>query len=105
MKLLRLDFLWSHLDELGAFREPGRTPQAAREAAGLVPGDGAWFDECLRIFQAEGYTPRPRPIEQLWREWEAQKPAWRDNPGLAPTLLLVETTLRAFPDILTGRRT
>jgi 3-oxoacyl-(acyl-carrier-protein) synthase/thioesterase domain-containing protein/SAM-dependent methyltransferase/acyl carrier protein len=116
MKRLLLDLLWSHLSALGAFRESGQTPEAAREAAGLAPGYRAWFDECLRVFEAEGYlqrpdgrialgdTVRPRPLEQLWREWDAEKPAWRGNPDLAATHLLVETTLRVFPDILTGRR-
>ncbi|MGW6204918.1 beta-ketoacyl synthase N-terminal-like domain-containing protein [Streptomyces sp. NPDC055089] len=116
MKQLLLDFLWSHLCTLGAFRESGRTPEAARESAGLAPGYGAWFGECLRVFEAAGYidrrdgrilldgAPRDRPLEQLWREWETEKPTWRENPDLAATHLLVETTLRAFPDILSGRR-
>ncbi|MEV4876748.1 beta-ketoacyl synthase N-terminal-like domain-containing protein [Streptomyces cyaneofuscatus] len=116
MKQLLLDFLWSHLRTLGAFRESGQTPEAARESAGLAPGYGAWFDECLRLFEGAGYLDRRdgrillddatryRPIEQLWREWETAKPVWRENPDLAATHLLVETTLRAFPDILTGRR-
>ncbi|NUV79112.1 beta-ketoacyl synthase N-terminal-like domain-containing protein [Streptomyces sp. CAI-155] len=116
MKQLLLDFLWSHLRTLGAFRASGQTPEAARESAGLAPGYGAWFDECLRIFEGAGYIERRdgrillddarphRPIEQLWREWETGRPAWRENPDLAATHLLVETTLRAFPDILGGRR-
>ncbi|MEW2175571.1 beta-ketoacyl synthase N-terminal-like domain-containing protein [Streptomyces sp. NPDC005406] len=116
MKQLLIDFLWSHLRTLGAFRESGQTPEAARESAGLAPGYGAWFDECLRVFEGAGYLDRRdgrilfddamshRPIEQLWREWETEKPAWRGNPDLAATHLLVETTLRAFPDILSGRR-
>ncbi|WNF25484.1 beta-ketoacyl synthase N-terminal-like domain-containing protein [Streptomyces sp. C11-1] len=116
MKQLLLDFLWSHLRTLGAFRESGQTPEAAREAAGLAPGYGAWFEESLRIFEGAGYIDRRdgrillddamrfRPIEQLWREWETGKPAWQQNPDLAATHLLVETTLRAFPDILSGRR-
>ncbi|MEV7055925.1 beta-ketoacyl synthase N-terminal-like domain-containing protein [Streptomyces microflavus] len=116
MKQLLLDFLWSHLRTLGAFRESGQTPEAARESAGLAPGYDAWFDECLRVFEGAGYLDRRdgrillddatryRPIEQLWREWETAKPAWQGNPDLAATHLLVETTLRAFPDILTGRR-
>lgn len=116
MKQLLLDFLWSHLRTLGAFRESGQTPEAARESAGLAPGYDAWFDECLRVFEGAGYIDRRdgrillddatryRPIEQLWREWETAKPAWQGNPDLAATHLLVETTLRAFPDILTGRR-
>ncbi|MFT9669703.1 beta-ketoacyl synthase N-terminal-like domain-containing protein [Streptomyces rhizosphaericola] len=116
MKQLLLDFLWSHLRTLGAFRESGQTPEAARESAGLAPGYGAWFDECLRIFEEAGHLDRRdgrilldgarphRPIEQLWREWEAASPAWQRNPDLAATHLLVETALRAFPDILGGRR-
>ncbi|MEU6391716.1 beta-ketoacyl synthase N-terminal-like domain-containing protein [Streptomyces sp. NPDC046939] len=116
MKRLLLDFLWSHLYALGAFRESGQTPEAARESAGLAPGYDAWFEECLRVFEAAGYIERrdgrilldaavrDRPLEQLWREWEAVKPAWQENPDLAATHLLVETTLRAFPDILSGRR-
>ncbi|MFI8313751.1 beta-ketoacyl synthase N-terminal-like domain-containing protein [Streptomyces microflavus] len=116
MKQLLLDFLWSHLRTLGAFRESGQTPEAARESAGLAPGYDAWFDECLRVFEGAGYIDRRdgrillddatryRPIEQLWREWETAKPAWQGNLDLAATHLLVETTLRAFPDILTGRR-
>lgn len=116
MKQLLLDFLWSHLRTLGAFRESGQTPEAARQSAGLAPGYDAWFDECLRVLEGAGYIDRRdgrillddatryRPIEQLWREWETAKPAWQGNPDLAATHLLVETTLRAFPDILTGRR-
>ncbi|MFD7715249.1 beta-ketoacyl synthase N-terminal-like domain-containing protein [Streptomyces sp. NPDC059814] len=116
MKQLLLDFLWSHLCTLGAFRESGQTPQAARESAGLAPGYGGWFDECLRVFEGAGYIDRRdgrillddavryRPVEQLWREWETGKSAWQENPDLAATHLLVETTLRAFPDILSGRR-
>lgn len=116
MKQLLLDFLWSHLRTLGAFRASGQTPEAARESAGLAPGYGAWFDECLRIFEGAGYIDRRdgrillddarphRSIEQLWREWETEKPAWQGNPDLAATHLLVETALRAFPDILSGRR-
>ncbi|MFJ6433031.1 beta-ketoacyl synthase N-terminal-like domain-containing protein [Streptomyces sp. NPDC091416] len=116
MKQLLLDFLWSHLCTLGAFRESGQTPEAARESAGLAPGYGPWFDECLRVFDGAGYidrrdgrillddAARNRPIEQLWREWETEKPKWQENPDLAATHLLVETTLRAFPDILSGRR-
>ncbi|WP_329226155.1 thioesterase domain-containing protein [Streptomyces sp. NBC_01460] len=116
MKQLLLDFLWSHLRTLGAFRESGQTPEAARKAAGLAPGYDAWFDECLRVFEGAGYIDRRdgrillddavrhRPIGQLWREWETARPAWRENPDLAATHLLVETTLRAFPDILSGRR-
>ncbi|HEV2639448.1 MAG TPA: beta-ketoacyl synthase N-terminal-like domain-containing protein [Actinocrinis sp.] len=116
MKRLLLDFLWSHLYALGALRESGQTPQAARDAAGFARGYEAWFDECLRVFETAGRIERRdgrimlrdvgrnRSFEELWREWDAQKPGWQGNPDLAATHLLVETTLRVLPDILTGRR-
>ncbi|MGV9310736.1 beta-ketoacyl synthase N-terminal-like domain-containing protein [Streptomyces sp. NPDC003691] len=116
MKKLLLDFLWSQLSALGAFRESGQTPEAARKSAGLAPGYGPWFDECLRVFEQAGYIDRRdggillrdgircRPVDQLWREWEAEKPAWQGNPDLAATHVLVETVLRVLPDILGGRR-
>jgi 3-oxoacyl-(acyl-carrier-protein) synthase/thioesterase domain-containing protein/acyl carrier protein/SAM-dependent methyltransferase len=116
MKRLLLDLLWSHLYSLGAFRETGQTLGAAREAAGLAPMYDAWFAECVRVFEQAGYlerrddrvltggTERHRPLDELWHEWETKRPLWRRNPDLAATHLLVETTLQAFPDILTGKR-
>jgi hypothetical protein len=116
MKRLLLDFLWSHLYFLGAFRESGQTPGAAREAAGVAPVYDGWFAECVRIFEVSGYlerrddhiltgaAQRHRPLDELWHEWAAEKLRWERDPGLAATQLLVETMLRAFPDILTSRR-
>jgi 3-oxoacyl-(acyl-carrier-protein) synthase/thioesterase domain-containing protein/SAM-dependent methyltransferase/acyl carrier protein len=115
MKRLLLDFLWSHLHALGAFRESGQTLAAARQAAGLAPGYEAWFAESVRVLEGAGYlerrdgriitgVDRHRPIERLWREWAAESPRWQGNPDLAATHLLVETALKEFPDILTGRR-
>ncbi|WP_026423392.1 beta-ketoacyl synthase N-terminal-like domain-containing protein [Actinokineospora inagensis] len=114
MKQLLLDFLWSHLQSLGAFRSPRTTP-AAREAAGVLPVYDSWFAECVRVLAVEGYlrcqdaeitaVDRPvRPLAELWRDWESVKPRWRANPDLAATHVLVETMLRALPEILTGER-
>src|SRR6185437_1953043 len=106
MKQLLLDFLWTHLYDLGAFREPGQSPEATHESAGLAPGYAAWFEECLRIFETAGYLERSdgrifplggerhRPMAELWHAWDAQKPEWRDNPDLSATFQLVETTMR-----------
>ncbi|TDD47733.1 beta-ketoacyl synthase N-terminal-like domain-containing protein [Saccharopolyspora elongata] len=116
MKRLLCDFLWSHLRVLGAFSRSEQTLGAAREAAGLLPVYDLWFAECVRVLEVEGYLERRddsilvgearghRPLDELWREWEAEKPHWQGNPDLAATHLLVETTLRVLPDIVTGKR-
>ncbi|MFD1149660.1 beta-ketoacyl synthase N-terminal-like domain-containing protein [Saccharothrix hoggarensis] len=115
MKRLLLDFLWSHLRSLGAFRSE-QPVGAAREAAGLLPVYDLWFAEAVRVLEVEGYLERrgdrvlvrrtapDRSFDELWREWEAQRPGWRDNPDLAAIHVLVETTLRELPDVLTGKR-
>lgn len=116
MKRLLCDFLWSHLRILGAFHRPGQTLREAREAAGLLPVYDPWFAESVRVLKAEGYLDRRgdtilldgdqghRPLDELWREWAALKPRWQDNPDLAATYLLAQTTLRVLPDVLTGQR-
>ncbi len=103
MKRLLLDFLWATLRSLGAFE---RGPAAA----GLVPGYDAWFAESVRVLADAGYPVRdpgsrpPRPPAELWAEWDAEAPRWRDNPDLADIHVLLETMLRALPDVLTGHR-
>jgi 3-oxoacyl-(acyl-carrier-protein) synthase/thioesterase domain-containing protein/acyl carrier protein/SAM-dependent methyltransferase/aryl carrier-like protein len=108
MKRLLLDFLRSSLHDLGAFDRPGQPASAAREAAGLPPVYEGWFAESVRLLEAEGcLVPRGgrvRPLDELWREWEADEPGWRRNPDLAATYTLVDAMLRALPDILTGKR-
>ncbi|NUU25390.1 MAG: class I SAM-dependent methyltransferase, partial [Streptomycetaceae bacterium] len=114
MKSLLLDFLWSDLRALGAFRSE-QAVVAAREAAGLLPLYDPWFAEAVRVLALDGYlerrgdlvvplAARDRSPDDLWREWEAEKPGWRGNPDLAAIHVLVETTLRELPDILTGKR-
>lgn len=108
MRQLLLDFLWSQLRTLGAFDRPDQPAGASWEAAGLLPMYEPWFAEAVRVLEIEGYLEggaRPhRPLDELWREWEEEKPAWRGNPDLAAIHLLLETTLRAYPEILTGAR-
>jgi 3-oxoacyl-(acyl-carrier-protein) synthase/thioesterase domain-containing protein/SAM-dependent methyltransferase len=103
MKRLLLDFLWTGLRSLGAFE---RGPAAA----GLLPMYDAWFAESVRVLEAGGYPVRDagsrphRPLGELWREWDAETPRWRDNPDLADIHVLLETMLRALPDVLIGKR-
>lgn len=115
MRRLLLDLLWSHLQALGAFGRSPRSVDGARAAAGVLPRYDRWFAEAVRILEADGRLERvgdgvmdsgvvPRPLDELWREWDTERPRWRGNPDLADVHVLLETMLRAFGEILTGRR-
>ena len=42
-------------------------------------------------------------IDHLWQKWDAQKQLWAQDPALKAQLVLAEATLRALPDIVTGK--
>lgn len=46
--------------------------------------------------------PAPATTQSAWQEWEEQKVLWSQDTGLQAQITLVETTLRALPDILHG---
>ncbi|WP_437585645.1 beta-ketoacyl synthase N-terminal-like domain-containing protein [Sorangium sp. So ce1000] len=115
MKKLLIDLVWWHLHSLGAFRRREQTLSAAREAGGLLPAYDGWFRECVRLLEQEGYLERQgdrvvvnkadagRP-DELWRRWDEEKARWLQKSDLAAGHVLIEATIRALPDILTGRR-
>ena len=39
----------------------------------------------------------------LWDKWDESVLIWRENPGQKAAIALVETCLRALPEILTGK--
>src|SRR5262249_24941833 len=43
-------------------------------------------------------------LEDAWRRWDEYKGIWLANPDLSDSVILVETTMRALADILTGKR-
>ncbi len=72
-----------------------------------------WLQESLDILAALGYLKKDGETysavqeavsapETIWREWDACKDAWRADAGVMPYVNLVDTTLRALPEILGG---
>jgi polyketide synthase PksN len=60
-----------------------------------------WFDESARLLRGLGAAGETE--EQLWAEWRACKFGEFAAAGLTHVVALVEETLTALPDILTGR--
>ncbi|MGK4004490.1 beta-ketoacyl synthase N-terminal-like domain-containing protein [Sorangium sp. So ce1036] len=116
MKKLLIDMVFWHLRELGALGRRGQTVTEAREAGGLLPAYDGWFRECVRVLEREGYLERQGDRiraavaagaggpDALWRRWDEEKARWLQNPDLAAGHVLLEATMRALPEILTGRK-
>ncbi len=75
-----------------------------------------WFEESIAILEQNNYLGIEKDIlyptssftedilEVTWQEWEKYKESWKkDNNGKMAQVTLVEATLRALPDILTGK--
>jgi len=115
MKRLLIELVWCQLRSLGAFADGERTTSVAKEAARLLPVYEPWLRECIRIFAREGFVerdgdrldvalPPDARIDDLWRRWDAERQRWLANRDLRAQAVLLDATLRALPEILTGRR-
>ena len=73
-----------------------------------------WLDESMAIlvrhnylrYDGKSYTvidPTSIGLGAVWNEWEQNKGVWLSDSSLKAQVVLVEATLRALPEILTGR--
>ncbi|MFJ4966514.1 SDR family NAD(P)-dependent oxidoreductase [Streptomyces sp. NPDC088729] len=91
-----------HLEALGALHGPG-TPSSPgdvarlRRRAGILDRYDTWLDHALRVVPASAPS-----LDELRREWDDRRAHWSTDPDKAAELALLDATLRALPDILTG---
>ncbi|PEP92269.1 polyketide synthase, partial [Bacillus wiedmannii] len=62
-----------------------------------------WLKESIAVLEHNQHLKYEDDLDVLWEEWDVRKGQWLDNPNLKAKVLLVEATLRALPDILTGK--
>uniref|UniRef100_UPI00056C1C82 methyltransferase n=1 Tax=Paenibacillus forsythiae TaxID=365616 RepID=UPI00056C1C82 len=85
-----------------------------REKAGLPAQYHKWLKESLIVLAQREYLRYDGQVVRLngsgssgtqgvWEEWERKKTQWLNDPDMKAQAVLVEATLRALPDILTGR--
>jgi acyl transferase domain-containing protein/aryl carrier-like protein/SAM-dependent methyltransferase len=104
---LLVALLWTQIRAIGWFA--GRAIDRDVIAGRLTQRLPAWLDETLRILTEYGYLShdgtvlRPPPPD-AWARWDAAAVAWRADPDLRAQTVLVDTVLRALPDVLSGRR-
>ena len=71
----------------------------------VLPKYRRWLGESHAIIEAAGAAGLPpKPLPQLWAAWDEGLSGWVRDPGRAALCRLVDTCLRALPDILAGRR-
>ncbi|MFF4602688.1 SDR family NAD(P)-dependent oxidoreductase [Streptomyces sp. NPDC001339] len=91
----------AHLESLGVVRagEPAHGDLTAlRSRGGIHERYTAWLEHSLRVMP--DHAPPLAVLEQRWADACAR---WSADPDRAAELALVDATLKALPDILTGR--
>jgi polyketide synthase PksM len=105
--------LLAQLRALGVFAE--------RRPAPLLAAYERWLAESLAVLVCQGHLrydeirracvpvsdtagPADDALAAAWRRWDEHKGIWLANPGMRASVILVETTMRALADILTGKR-
>ncbi|MCP4396441.1 MAG: class I SAM-dependent methyltransferase, partial [bacterium] len=106
--------LWGQLQSIGMFTERNHAIADLKTRIGLRDVYIRWLEESLAVLARNNYLhsdgtsctvidPTPIDREAVWKEWNRQKSAWLDDPTMKAMVVLVEATLRALPDILTGK--
>ncbi|ASR46322.1 hypothetical protein B4V02_06340 [Paenibacillus kribbensis] len=63
-----------------------------------------WMKESLDIFTRNpAVVSTVSDIQEVWEKWEQSKQHWTKDANLRAQVLLVEATLKALPEILTGK--
>ena len=76
-------------------------PLAGERPAHLPAFYDRWFEESRTYLV--GLT-HEREADDPWAAWERKKVDWLADPNMKAMVVLLETALRALPDILTGKR-
>ncbi|MEO9614006.1 MAG: SDR family NAD(P)-dependent oxidoreductase [Nitratireductor sp.] len=110
-RLLRR-LLWAQLCKLG-FPASATDFDGIKAALGLRDLYERWLAESLTALTDDNYLASdgkaywrlacPEADEAAaWREWDAHRSHWLSEPALAANVTLLDKTMRALPDILSG---
>ncbi|QDS33254.1 beta-ketoacyl synthase N-terminal-like domain-containing protein [Brevibacillus brevis] len=114
MDELLLKLLWGQMQSLGCFTEKNQTLSDLKRKSGLLDLYDLWLEETASVLARNDYLVYDRatstvidtaPISSaaVWQEWEQEKEVWLKNSDTNAQVKLVEATLRALPQILTGK--
>ncbi|QMU78259.1 SDR family NAD(P)-dependent oxidoreductase [Streptacidiphilus sp. PB12-B1b] len=111
--LLRL--LWCALRERGWIGTGSVDADSLRQSGGILGRYDRWASETLKLFARQGWlragasagryhAAAADPVDPgaTAAEWERSRREWLADPELRASVDLVDKTLRALPDVLTG---
>ncbi|WP_139487919.1 SDR family NAD(P)-dependent oxidoreductase [Brevibacillus dissolubilis] len=106
--------LLAQLQSMGMFTQGRAGLTVLKNVGGLQDSYLRWLEESLDALvrnqhlklEQDTYTaadPTPLQLDEVWREWDQKKVSWSEDRNMKAQVILVEATLRALPDILTGK--
>ncbi|WP_143286495.1 beta-ketoacyl synthase N-terminal-like domain-containing protein, partial [Burkholderia ubonensis] len=111
---LLVQLLYGQLQSMGWLPDEATPIHRLRDATPLRDTHGRWLEESLRILTRagrvafDGDTCRAlagrADLDAAWRAWDGHVRASRHDDAARHALALVDATLRALPEILSGRR-
>ena len=107
--------LWCQLQSIGLFTEKNLVIADVKTKIGLRDLYDRWLQESFAVLTRQNYLQYDgescsvidttlMDADVVWEQWELKKCSWCENPDMQAQIVLVETTLRALPEILTGKR-
>ena len=114
MSVLLSKLLLGQLQLIGLLNPKGTLISESKKMVSLPELYDRWLNQSFDILEQNDYLKyddgKSRVIEQklidlnvVWAEWDRKKVSWMDDPNKNSQIILVETTLRALPEILTGK--
>ncbi|MEA5576032.1 SDR family NAD(P)-dependent oxidoreductase [Anabaena sp. UHCC 0451] len=110
MEEMLAKLLLATLQSLGLLKRHSQ----ANILAAIAEFYGQWLEESLAVLQRKGYLEYNGQIythklsslhlADLWQEWDRVKILWLQDSNQKALVTLVETCLRALPEILTGKQ-
>ncbi|HET8888130.1 MAG TPA: type I polyketide synthase, partial [Candidatus Angelobacter sp.] len=115
MQRLMGQLLFDQLRVLGLFNEGQGSLAAWKEQSKFLALYDRWLEESLRVLASEGFVTiangrcsvGERSVPggaALWSAWDTRKGEWLKDVNLNAQVRMVDATLRALPEILTGKR-
>jgi len=111
MEALAAEILASGLVSLGLFEQGKSRIADLSLARPPAPFYERWLARSIRYLQEQQVLRHDltlarevRALADLWGEWETNKSGWVTNSDIQAHVLLLETCLKALPDILRGKQ-
>ncbi|MCP4273359.1 MAG: class I SAM-dependent methyltransferase, partial [Gammaproteobacteria bacterium] len=103
------EILYSTLASLGLFTQGNFQLSELSLKKQPAPFYERWLSTSINYLQKEKFfnrehtvTRKVKDLSLLWEEWEERKTEWMKDPNLEFQVVLLESCLKALPDILSG---